>query len=454
MKTLSIFVLITVVLSSALVWAQEVLPVIPDITETEMESEWIAPEITEPEPPPPPSVTPDLLLFKRTPTIDGQIELGEWDTHFRFEYVEANVSTYVNWDNENLYIACRSSQPVDLLVILDCNNDGWFHGSDNYEFTARQARNNGSPTLSVSRYESQKSTGTVAAPLTAAEAAAFLMKAGSNPGAYVYEIAIPKSAAAGLELKQGRKIGLKLSVGFGDQYTTWIPVAMLGEVQTAELVAAKSSASSPLAISTNIRDSRLAPGEELVAKVTLKNNGDTIQTVDTLVIGGEGRTSKLLGSQLVRPGSIEPGKSFSTTFKTSIPKTALPGSEALGIEVRSDENVISTSLVSFDVLPPYAVTLEMDNAPAKPGEYCKVAVKIRNNTQKQLRGNVKLNLPEGWDLRWSDGTKQFLIPHEDGEQRIVFRVKVPEKWNGKAPILAEVDANSCMVSASEVVEVK
>jgi hypothetical protein len=454
LKIIYALVLVIIVLSAMAVFAQEIAPVIPDTSKIEATSDQpaiVQPAATIP-PPPLPTITPDYSIFKRTPVIDGQIEQGEWDQYYCFEYNGIQSWVYVNWDSNNLYVASKSTAPTDLLITLDGNNDGWFHGADNYELVARRGQSDDGITLSVSHYESQRMSGTSGAPLTAAEAAAFTMKAGSGPNSYIYEIAIPKDSVPGIEFKPGKKVGLKVAVGTGTQEVIWVPTAPLGEVQTAELVALKSSNSSPLNLDIKIRDLRVAPGEELFAKIVVKNNGDVESPADTMVIGGEGKTARLLGSQLVRIEGIKPGKTFSTIFRTPIPRSANPGSGALGVEVRTGTDRIVGSLMSFDIVPPYEVKLDIRNGLDKDG-YQRVSVIITNNTLHDIFGKVKLSLPEGWTFRWSEATKEFRLRPEESQQAVVYRVKPTEKQDKKTPVLAEVQIGNQTLSVSGVIEI-
>ena len=75
---------------------------------------------------------PDMVLLKRTPSLDGTIETGEWDPFCRVQSEGFSATAYVDWDENNLYIAAQGDKPLDLTATIDACNDGWFHGSDNY----------------------------------------------------------------------------------------------------------------------------------------------------------------------------------------------------------------------------------------------------------------------------------------------------------------------------------
>jgi len=419
---------------------------------TETEGTPSAPVVVKPEEAPP-TITPNLDIVKRTPTIDGQIEPGEWDLLFKFSYGGVNARTYANWDNDNLYIASEASEPVDLLVTIDAKNDSWFHGDDNYELMARREQDSEGASLSVSRYESRGASSTSGVPLTSGEASAFTMKASQASGSCVYEIAIPRKAIPGLQLKPGAKLGIKVAVGIGSPDVQWIPAAALGEVQTAELVTSKTSSTEKLSIRCDLQDSRLVPGQELVAKVTIKNQGVTTSNADSIVIGGEGKTSKILNSQLIRFRGIEAGKSYSTTFRSPIFASSGIGSQALGVEVRSGESPVATGLFSFDVVPKYEVRMATEEKPLKGGFYYQITVIVKNNTPNQIYGTVEISAPDGWTARKSKLAKAFKITQEDAEQDIVFRLDPPSNAQGQATFAAEIRIGSDVIKDSRTVNI-
>lgn len=434
--------------------SQDIRPATPQIQQQDPVS--VQPSTQEPSPPlPVPMVKQESSLFKRTPNIDGLIDQGEWDTFFKFEYGDMKASVYVDWDSDNLYIASKSTTPADLLVTLDANDDGWFHGLDNYEFVVRPSEDGGNPTLAVSRYESRKTPANNGYPLAAAEATAFTLKTSSAEVSYIYELAVPKTSVEGLELKNGKKIGLKIAVGVGGKDMIWIPAAPLGDTQSVDLTTAKSSTDAPLSVDMQLRDARIAPGEELVAKITIRNKGESVIPIDTLVIGGEGKTSRVIGSQLIRMEGIKPGRSFSTTFRTPVPHSASTGSAALGIELRTGNDLVASSLMSFDIVPAYEISLDTGDNPLELKTFNRISVIVKNNTNGEMHGRVKLSLPKGWTFRWSQDSKDVYILQEESEQSVIFRVKPPEiTTQTKIPVLAELRVGDKVFSTSCLLNVK
>lgn len=411
-----------------------------------------APAVVKPEEEPP-TINPNLDIIKRTPIIDGKIEPGEWDMLFGFSYGGVDAKAYANWDNDNIYIAGEANEPIDLLITIDAKNDSWFHGDDNYELIIHREEGPDIASLSVSRYESRGAGSTSGVPLTSGEASAFTMKASRADKSCVYEIAIPKKAISALQLKPNAKLGLKVAVGIGAPDVQWIPAAALGEVQTAQLVTSKTSSTEKLSIKCDLLDNRLVPGQELVAKVTVKNQGVTASNADSIVIGGEGKTAKLLNSQLIRFKGIEPGKSYSTTFRSPVFASSGIGSQALGVEVRSAEKPVASGLFSFDIVPKYEVKMAAEEKPLKKGFYYQITVIVKNNTPEQVYGTVELSAPDGWTARKSKLSKAFKITQEDAEQDIVFRVDPPNDAQGQVTFTAEIRIGSDIIKDSRTVNI-
>ena len=81
-------------------------------------------------------LAPDTNIFRRGPLIDGAIDDGEWDTFYNHSAEGWGATAYADWDARCIYLGAKSNKPIDFLGVLDANDDGWFHGDDNYEFMA------------------------------------------------------------------------------------------------------------------------------------------------------------------------------------------------------------------------------------------------------------------------------------------------------------------------------
>ena len=87
---------------------------------------------------------------RKSPTIDGTITSGEWDAfastpnavtpsntdmpwgnaYRPLEGADFRMNTFLNWDDEYLYVAATAPYKFYVDVQVDCNADGYFHGKD------------------------------------------------------------------------------------------------------------------------------------------------------------------------------------------------------------------------------------------------------------------------------------------------------------------------------------
>ena len=240
-----------------------------------------------------------MSIFRRTPVIDGVVDEGEWDGFYAFSATGWDATTFADWDSANLYIGAKSNKPFDIMTVIDGNNDGWFHGEDNYELCSSGGAA-GNMTLAVSRYDSKSTRSPVATPVTSEEAGLIEVKSSKGDAGYMIEMRIPAVLIKGLRLTPDRKLGLQISLNAGDEFSGWIPTKDLGDTRECTLVTKKLASLKPLEVGLDLRSDRVARGDELVGRLHLTNNSmDTIE-VRTFVLGGEGKASDYLSSQKVR----------------------------------------------------------------------------------------------------------------------------------------------------------
>lgn len=383
-------------------------------------------------------LAPDTQILRRTPVIDGVIEAGEWDTYYTNMAGDWQVTTYANWDGANLYMGVKSSKPVDLAVALDANNDGWFHGDENFEFKAiRDAESN--LTLAVCCYESRNTKSPVATPVSAADAATVELKSTKSPDAFVIEMRVPHSLVPGFRPVAGRVIGFQISVKAVAEESGWVPTSQVGELRECTLVAKKFAALKPLVLGFDLKDAKVARGEELVGRFHLMNDGTETLDARNYILAGEGKAGAYLSAERVRVEGLPPKKHVSRDMRTLIPTDMPLGSWALGAEVRGTDGRIGAALVSFDVVEPFEVALRL------PTEDVRADVKdvtfrvlITNHTRRTLRGKTQITLPPGWELWKGVNTREFQVGPRDGETFVAFKAKPPLGEMGVVPVKADV----------------
>ncbi|MCX6343815.1 MAG: hypothetical protein NT018_01925 [Armatimonadetes bacterium] len=424
--------------------AQETPPTNPPPAATEPPAAESTPPVVTPAPAPAatafvaPAIMADTSIFRRTPVIDGMIEDGEWDAFYAFAATGWDATTFVDWDGANLYIGVKSSKPIDLQAVIDCNSDGWFNGDDNYEFKTTGGAS-GATTLIVSKYNSRNTKIPIAAPVSQDEASLIDIKNGRTDTTNMIEMKIPAMLIKGLKMTPDRKIGLQINLNAGDAFGGWIPTKDIGDTRECTLVTKKFAALKPLDLGFVLRNERVARGDEVVGKFHLTNTGAESVDVRSYVIGGEGKAGEFLSSQKVRTEGISPKSHLVHEVKSIVPSDMRLGSWAIGAEVRSRTERLGSALISFEVVEPFEIELKLPSKKIKPDvKDITFAVVVRNNTRGRIRGTAKISLPTGWELWRNVGTKEFSAPQGDGLGSASFKAKPPLGVSGDVPVKMSV----------------
>ena len=393
-------------------------------------------------------LAPDTEIFKRTPKIDGVVEDGEWDVYYTFASGDLDITTYINWDSNNLYLAARSNKPIDLLALLDANKDGWYNGEDNYEFRFVRAAE-GPGKLIVNRFDSRNAKGPAATAVMPEEAATVEMQSGVKDGVYSIEIRVPATLVRGLKLADKRKLGLLITARTGSDEAAWISSGSPGDVQELTLVSKKLASLEPLAVGFDIRDTTIAIGDELVAKFHMTNKGPQTLNVQSCVIAGEGKAGAYLSSQKVRMDGLPPKKHISREIRSVIPQDMPVGSWALGAEVLTPDGKLGSALLSFEVVEPYLLSVRVPVEPVRPTvNEVKLSVVITNNTRSRVRGEAVITLPEGWEI-WKDEPKRNFSASNRSFTTVQFKVKPPLGASGSIPVKFDVTLNGKTMSVTD-----
>ncbi len=395
-----------------------------------------------------PAVTADTDIFKRTPKIDGVVDEGEWDTFYTYTNGDLNVTTYANWDSDSIYIASKSNKPVDLLAFLDANADGWYNGDDNYEFRVIRGEGN-STKLSVNRYDSHHARTPAASAVSVDEAAIVEMKSGVDAsGAQSIEMRIPISLIPKFKIGDNHKIGLLISARTGSDEASWLGSGAPGDTKESTLVSKKIASLKPLELGFDLRDNRIARGEELVAKFHLTNSGADTVDVRDFVIAGEGKAGDFLSSQKVRMEGLAPKRHISHDIRSVIPTDMPLGSWAIGAEVKSATGKLGGALISFDVVEPFEAELRLPEKPIRPDvKDVTIGVAIRNNTRGRLRGDAKITMPDGWEL-WKNENKREFSAAAESITSVTFKCKQPLGALNEIPVKVDVTINGKTVTAT------
>lgn len=383
-------------------------------------------------------LAPDTNIFRRGPLIDGVIDDGEWDTFYNHSAEGWVATAYADWDARCIYLGAKSNKPIDFLGVLDANDDGWFHGDDNYEFMATRGAD-GNLSLLVNRYESRSTKSPVATPVSEAEAAMVEMKSTKTADCYMIELRVPAALIRGFKLSSDRKIGLQIAMKTTADDSGWIPAKSPGEVRECTLVTKKFATLKPLVLGFDLKDARVARGEYLFGKFHLRNDGAESLDVRDFVVAGEGKSGDYLSSQKIRTEGLPPGKHVSQDVSTLIPSDMPIGTWAIGAEVSSAGARLGGALVSFEVVDPFEIELRLPNTPVRADvKDVTLGVNVRNNMRHTIKGTAKITLPIGWELWRNADTQDFAVMGDGGASTVAFKAKPPLGEMGEVVVKFEV----------------
>lgn len=390
-------------------------------------------------------IVPDPNILKRTPIIDGTVSAGEWDGFQSFTQADWQVATYANWDSKNLYYAITSNKPIDAMILLDANDDGWFHGEDNYEIRAiRQA--DASLAKQVLKYESRNVSTIAPLPVSDSELAQVVMKTSVVDGVTNIEISVPIYLLRDIKMFDGKKIGVQIAVRQQADDNSWIPNAVSAERKEcvkSTLVTKKWSALSPITLNFGVKDPRVARGEDLAAVLQISNTDTQTADVRTITISGNGPSASYLDSVQRRVEGVPAGKTVREEMRSNVPKNMPLGTWVIGTEIRSNDQKLGAGLASFDVLEPYDAELRLPkgdvNSDAKD---VNITVIVRNNTRRSLWGNAKVTLPLGWEFSKGINQREYTIHTRDSETAVVFKARPPIGALGDIPVSVSVSGGN------------
>jgi len=156
-----------------------------------------------------------------TPRLDGVWRDGEWQVAGAVNTppgaTPADAMFGLQWDDRYLYVAMRSSRPMDFAVDLDAMNDGWFTGTDNYRLmfsapTGETAEPAVSSTIwdwSVFDHTAERNP-YLSQSKDIVKPEDLYIAHGRDGGQYVLEVAIPFNYKTGLRLYDGKRLGVRL----------------------------------------------------------------------------------------------------------------------------------------------------------------------------------------------------------------------------------------------------
>lgn len=196
----------------------------------------------------------EIQVLDRSQPLDG--DPSSWDTLttvLQDQNAPLDISIAANWDNDYLYLMVIEDRYAGIHIQLDVDDDGWFHGKDNYELIIDPSYSNPTDPNIVGRAHiwdsSEETIAWNGVPMwdddpnypgsRLVQEEDILRYARSYAGGYLVQLAIPRNEPTGLTPGADREFGLLLKFNFidrkADTYAriwekdAWVRLIMLEE---------------------------------------------------------------------------------------------------------------------------------------------------------------------------------------------------------------------------------
>jgi hypothetical protein len=139
---------------------------------------------------------------------------------------DMTAQTFLRWDEQYLYFKTNTNKAANLLLQIDADGDGWFHGFDNYQI---RVMNNGDSSWVADYYLRDCSSWTESPKdrrdiLKIANlqisSSLYVEKSPANRKVYSLTVKIPRDDSHGLALKNGKKLGIR--IGLQTKTDLWV----------------------------------------------------------------------------------------------------------------------------------------------------------------------------------------------------------------------------------------
>lgn len=176
--------------------------------------------------------------------FNGTIEQGEASTYAgSIQENDIVADVFLGWDENYFYVRYEADRPANILIQIDADADGWFHGFDNIQ--TRILANEDSLTianfylrdcsswtqsprdrrdilkLSDLLVEVQKQGLEVTGRTVRIRGRGILSQSRLHMDTYVLTAKIPANASYGLDLRQGKKIGVRIGLQTTTDLWVW-----------------------------------------------------------------------------------------------------------------------------------------------------------------------------------------------------------------------------------------
>lgn len=396
-------------------------------------------------------------ILKKQPIIDGIIGNEEWSKCYTLQEGDVTGTIYLNWDDNNVYIAAQTDKPAWLVVDLDCNGDGWLRGADNLELTVPPMTAGSKPALTARILDALSINDSPTWNDTVVSPSSINMVEKTDGAGQVIEMAIPKGIA-GLNPRENASMMFRADILPAD--ATPVPTKPYEPHKLLDIILVDTRTVTVPGITPllKLNDVNFIPGEKLDATLQIASQLSDPTQIQSVTWQGIGPASNLVNTlRQVNIPVIKPLKNITLKYHSQIPNNAILGYYQFETDGVLTNGKTFSNTISFAVVEPF--NLSITTTPSSVainsvGEtQLKVDVNIYSAVPGYAQGEVELATPSGWDIK-GRSKKGFYVDREDVTRTSHFYVLVPNAMpNGDYDLKATISWHGKTWVAHHIVHV-
>lgn len=396
--------------------------------------------------------------IKRTVPLDPAINVGVfWDQLFA---TQDGRTVYFDWDDDYLYFAHESANPMDVRIDLDGNDDGWLRGADNLSIQVSVGDGTGIPRASLHRFDTSQDRDRPvwsASPIPTAS----LKVAGGRTygGTYALMVAVPRTETIGIERKPGKSFGLRVSSGLLPAPTGETAVLAVRPMLRLTLADSIEAQGGGLVVKVKAEDQEVVPGGSVRLVLEAKNDGSLPIKVIRLFVRGSQSALNWLDAATFTGVTLAPGQKIRRELRSSVAEGAGIGTVVATGGAEMEDGTAIAALAAFSKVEPFAVSIDLDKKPARSGgekQATRTAVvAVRSRTHDKAKAQVTLQLPVGWTVESGSPTRDVSLAFPGDTRPVFYKVRLPESVApGEYPLEAAVTIGGRTYSAKASLKVE
>lgn len=365
----------------------------------QMQTEWVA----------------QPVRLQLTPTIDGKIDKDEWDPYA--------PSTYLEWEPGKIYVAANLPPGKFLVLSMDADKNGWFHGRDNYEF--RIEVKEGKASITARELDATAVREPVWRPRPDLEAAS---RALAGPNGDVE--AVLDDAGLGLFPRAPKTVWVRLDMlqgtpGNYDRDSRWFTNIYFDDHRAAALPKGMDSG-------VEARSRAVVPGESVALRMTFHGNEKLgAKSIELRTLGEAENSANRMSIPF--PGFDDKGRAF-VDYRSRIDPDASMGYRVVRGTVTFKDGPAGVVEASYRIAPLMGFTLLRPEFARLPDDnVLRVRYLLQLFTRQAADGSVRISAPAGWQVLKGDGQKFRLLGNQSAEERS-FEIKAPNDAHGTFPV--------------------